>query len=135
MAVAASTCGATGASASPHVAESVTAATASTWRRSRGGITWVSFASARVDASATALSSPALPARPAPCAPWAASWRPTVIATASRPHGGETTVIALDRALAAAGRFPSLDPAGTWTTRAEALVGEEGIEEITRARA
>jgi transcription termination factor Rho len=46
----------------------------------------------------------------------------TVIATASGPLGGETTVIALDQRLAAAGEFPAVDRAGTWTMRAELLV-------------
>jgi transcription termination factor Rho len=49
----------------------------------------------------------------------------TVIATASEPLGGETTVIALDRALARAGRFPALDPDASWTMRAE-LLGTAG---------
>jgi transcription termination factor Rho len=46
----------------------------------------------------------------------------TVIATASEPLGGETTVIALDPRSAAAGEFPAVDRAGTWTMRAELLV-------------
>ena len=37
----------------------------------------------------------------------------TVIATAPAPLGGETTVVALDAALAALGRFPALDLAGS----------------------
>jgi transcription termination factor Rho len=45
----------------------------------------------------------------------------TVIATAPEPIGGETTVIAMDAALARTGQFPALDPAGTWTMRREAL--------------
>ena len=45
----------------------------------------------------------------------------TVIATAPAPIGGETTVIAMDAALARTGQFPALDPAGTWTMRREAL--------------
>jgi transcription termination factor Rho len=59
----------------------------------------------------------------------------TVIATASRPIGGETTVIALDRTLASTGRFPALDLAESGTIRAELLVGEAGAEAIVRARA
>jgi transcription termination factor Rho len=59
----------------------------------------------------------------------------TVIATASKPIGGETTVIALDRALASTGRFPALDLAASGTIRAELLVGEAGAEAIVRARA
>jgi transcription termination factor Rho len=49
----------------------------------------------------------------------------TVIATASEPFGGETTVIALDRALARAGRFPALDPDASWTMRS-GLLGASG---------
>ncbi|HEY2652741.1 MAG TPA: Rho termination factor N-terminal domain-containing protein [Solirubrobacteraceae bacterium] len=45
----------------------------------------------------------------------------TVIATAPEPIGGETTVIAMDAALARTGQFPALDPAGTWTMRRDAL--------------
>ena len=45
----------------------------------------------------------------------------TVIATAPDPAGGETTVIALEAALARAGQFPALDPAATWTMRRELL--------------
>jgi transcription termination factor Rho len=58
----------------------------------------------------------------------------TVIATASEPVGGETTVIALDRALTIAGRFPALDLVSSGTMRAELLVGEPGAEAISRAR-
>jgi transcription termination factor Rho len=47
----------------------------------------------------------------------------TVIATAPAPVGGETTVIAMDAALARTGQFPALDPAGTWTMRRESLAG------------
>lgn len=47
----------------------------------------------------------------------------TVIATAPAPIGGETTVIALDAALARTGQFPAIDPAGTWTMRRELLAG------------
>jgi transcription termination factor Rho len=47
----------------------------------------------------------------------------TVIATAPQPLGGETTVIALDRALAREGTFPAIDPDASWTMRAELLQG------------
>jgi transcription termination factor Rho len=58
----------------------------------------------------------------------------TVIATAPEPVGGETTVIALDPLLASTGRFPAVDLLGSWTIRAELLVGEAGAEAIARAR-
>jgi len=59
----------------------------------------------------------------------------TVIATASSPLGGETTVIALDAALAAAGNQPILDLLASSTLRAELLVGEDGAKAIAKARA
>ena len=59
----------------------------------------------------------------------------TVIATASEPLGGETTVIALDSALTATGRQPILDLAASGTLRPELLVGEDGAAAITKARA
>jgi transcription termination factor Rho len=59
----------------------------------------------------------------------------TVIATSSQPLGGETTVIALDSLLTAAGRFPALDLVASGTTRAELLVGEAGAQAIAEARA
>jgi transcription termination factor Rho len=59
----------------------------------------------------------------------------TLIATASEPIGGETTVIALDQRLASTGRFPALDLAASGTIRPELLVGEAGAEAIARARA
>jgi transcription termination factor Rho len=59
----------------------------------------------------------------------------TVIATAARPLGGETTVIALDALRASTGRLPALDLVASGTLRAELLVGDEGAEAITRARA
>ncbi len=59
----------------------------------------------------------------------------TVIATATKPLGGETTVIALDPALASTGQFPALDLHASGTIRVERLVGEEGAAEIIRARA
>ncbi len=57
----------------------------------------------------------------------------TVIATAVRPFGGETTVIALD-AKHADGPGPALLIAATGTLRAELLVGEEGAAAISRTR-
>ena len=59
----------------------------------------------------------------------------TVIATASAPLGGETTVIALDARLTSTGRFPALDLVGSWTMHPERLVGDAGAEAIARARA
>ncbi|HXA54318.1 MAG TPA: Rho termination factor N-terminal domain-containing protein [Solirubrobacteraceae bacterium] len=59
----------------------------------------------------------------------------TLIATASRPLGGETTVIALDVALTSTGRIPALDLAASGTVRPELLVGEEGAAAILKARA
>lgn len=59
----------------------------------------------------------------------------TVIATASAPVGGETTVIALDQALASTARFPSLDLVASGTLRPELLVGDAGAEAIASARA
>ncbi len=59
----------------------------------------------------------------------------TLIATASEPVGGETTVIALDAALASTGRFPAVDLVASGTLRPELLVGEAGAEAIARARA
>ena len=58
----------------------------------------------------------------------------TVIATASEPLGGETTVIALDPALARAAQFPALDLGASGTIRVERLVGEDAAAEIVRAR-
>jgi transcription termination factor Rho len=59
----------------------------------------------------------------------------TIVATASEPLGGETTVVALDAALTALGRFPALDLAASGTLRPERLVGDAGAEAIARARA
>ena len=59
----------------------------------------------------------------------------TIIATSARPLGGETTVIALDARLTAAGRFPALDLDAGGTARPERLVGEEGAAAIAQARA
>jgi transcription termination factor Rho len=58
----------------------------------------------------------------------------TVIATATEPLGGETTVIAFDARLASARRFPAIDVATSGTMRPELLVGEAGAEAIARAR-
>ena len=59
----------------------------------------------------------------------------TVIATASKPLGGETTVVALDAARAAAGSFPALDAIASGALRPELLVGEGGAKAILEARA
>jgi transcription termination factor Rho len=57
----------------------------------------------------------------------------TVIATASAPLGGETTVVALDAELAGARRFPAIDLLASRTLRPELLVGEAGAEAIAEA--
>ncbi|HEY3829333.1 MAG TPA: Rho termination factor N-terminal domain-containing protein [Solirubrobacteraceae bacterium] len=59
----------------------------------------------------------------------------TLIATATRPLGGESTVIALDVTLTSTGRMPALDLAASGTVKPELLVGEDGAEAITKARA
>src|ERR1700722_8898322 len=59
----------------------------------------------------------------------------TVIATAADPLGGETTVIALDAVRANTGKPPALDLVSSGTLKPELLVGEDGAEAITRARA
>ncbi len=59
----------------------------------------------------------------------------TIIATASAPIGGETTVISLDVALTSAGRFPALDLTASGTMRPELLVGAAGAEAIAKTRA
>jgi len=59
----------------------------------------------------------------------------TVIATASAPLGGETTVIALDQTLTSTGRFPALDLVASGTLKPELLVGAAGAEAIASARA
>jgi transcription termination factor Rho len=59
----------------------------------------------------------------------------TVIATATRAFGGETTVIALDVSLTSTGRQPILDLPNSGTLRPELLVGEDGARAITQARA
>jgi transcription termination factor Rho len=59
----------------------------------------------------------------------------TVIAAATSPFGGETTVIALDGALTSTGRQPIIDLINSGTLRPELLVGEDGAAAITKARA
>jgi transcription termination factor Rho len=59
----------------------------------------------------------------------------TVIATASTPLGGETTVIGLDAVRTAARNFPAVDLAASGTLRPELLVGEAGADAIAAARA
>jgi len=59
----------------------------------------------------------------------------TIVATAREPFGGETTVIALDPALAGSGRIPALDLAASGTVRPELLVGDKGAAAIADARA
>jgi transcription termination factor Rho len=59
----------------------------------------------------------------------------TLIATAVRPLGGESTVIALDVELTSTGRIPALDLAASGVVRPELLVGEDGAAAITKARA
>lgn len=59
----------------------------------------------------------------------------TVIATAAKPFGGETTVIALDALLTSTGRLPALDLQQSGTLRPELLVGEDSAAEILKARA
>jgi transcription termination factor Rho len=59
----------------------------------------------------------------------------TIVATASAPLGGETTVIALDAGLTSTGRFPALDLVASGTLRPELLVGDAGADAIAQARA
>jgi transcription termination factor Rho len=59
----------------------------------------------------------------------------TVIATATKPFGGETTLIALDAVLAGTGKLPALDLVHSGTLKPELLVGDDGAAEIVRARA
>ncbi|MGH2911480.1 MAG: Rho termination factor N-terminal domain-containing protein, partial [Solirubrobacteraceae bacterium] len=59
----------------------------------------------------------------------------TILATATKPFGGETTVIALDAVLAGTGKLPALDLVHSGTLKPELLVGEDGATEIVRARA
>ena len=58
-----------------------------------------------------------------------------MIATATRPFGGESTVIALDLALTSTGRQPIIDLVNSGTLKPELLVGEDGAKAITQARA
>jgi transcription termination factor Rho len=58
----------------------------------------------------------------------------TVIATAPKPLGGETTVIVLDAMRRSLGQFPTLDVGASGTIRPELLVGEAGAQEILAAR-
>jgi transcription termination factor Rho len=59
----------------------------------------------------------------------------TIVATATRPIGGETTVIGLDATRTAARNFPALDLAASGTLRPELLVGDAGADAIAAARA
>ncbi len=59
----------------------------------------------------------------------------TVIATASEPCGGETTVIKLDPLATVIGRAPAVDLLSSGTLRAELLVGDEAAAAIARAHA
>jgi len=59
----------------------------------------------------------------------------TIIATATKPIGGETTVIGLDATRTAARNFPALDLATSGTLRPELLVGDAGADAIAAARA
>jgi transcription termination factor Rho len=59
----------------------------------------------------------------------------TIIATATKPVGGETTVIGLDATRTAARNFPALDLATSGTLRPELLVGDAGADAIAAARA
>ena len=59
----------------------------------------------------------------------------TVIATATAPLGGETTVVTLDAEPVALGRFPAVDLAASGVLHPELLVGDAGAEAIAKARA
>jgi len=59
----------------------------------------------------------------------------TVIATATRPFGGESTLIALDFARTSTGREPILDVIHSGTLKPELLVGERGAQAIAKERA
>ena len=59
----------------------------------------------------------------------------TVIATASAPLGGETTLIKLDRGLALTGTFPALDAADSATLRPVLLVGTRAANAMAKNRA
>ncbi|MGC9220049.1 MAG: Rho termination factor N-terminal domain-containing protein [Solirubrobacteraceae bacterium] len=58
----------------------------------------------------------------------------TVVATSTRPLGGETTVIALDANFALAGRRPALDLQASGTLRAELLIGSGEAKTPARQR-
>ena len=58
----------------------------------------------------------------------------TVIATATEPLGGETTVIALDARLTSTGRFPAIDLPNSGTIKPELLVGAAGADAIASTR-
>lgn len=58
----------------------------------------------------------------------------TIVATAPEPVGGETTVIALDVALASTRVFPALDLPRSGSLRPERLVGDDGAVAIATAR-
>lgn len=58
----------------------------------------------------------------------------TIIATASAPFGGETTVVTLTGEHAPGAAF-SIDPQASGTLRVELLVGEQGAAAIARERA
>ena len=58
----------------------------------------------------------------------------TVIATAERSFGGETTVVCFDAARVARGHLPAIDPIASGTIRAELLVGLDGYQAIAKAR-
>jgi transcription termination factor Rho len=59
----------------------------------------------------------------------------TIVATATRPFGGESTLIALDLARTSTGVEPILDLAHSGTLRPELLVGERGAQAIVKERA
>jgi transcription termination factor Rho len=59
----------------------------------------------------------------------------TIVAVSTLPVGGETTVIALDLALASTNRFPAIDIIASGTLRPELLVGDGGAEAVAKARA
>jgi transcription termination factor Rho len=59
----------------------------------------------------------------------------TIVATATEPVGGETTIIALDRTLTQTRRFPAIDLVASGTIRPELLVGDAGADAIAQARA
>jgi len=57
----------------------------------------------------------------------------TVVATAAAPYGGETTIVALDMALAGERRFPAVNLLASRTLRPELLVGDAGAAAIAEA--